>query len=88
MLHTIAALAIDLAAIVAGLGGVACFVYLLSLVLWERHQERAFLDDYRYENAARRAGYAIELGPEPARSRTVRAPAPYTSSSGSIQHHA
>jgi hypothetical protein len=88
MLHTIAALVIDLAAIVAGVGGVACFVYLLSLVLWERHQERAFLEDYRYENAARRAGYAVEVGPGPARSRAVRAPAPYPSSSRSIQHHA
>jgi len=88
MLNTIAAVIIDLTAIVAGLGGVACFVYLLSLVLWERHQERAFLDDFRYENAARRAGYALELGPEPARSRAVRTPAPYPSSSRSIQHHA
>jgi len=88
MLNTIAAVIIDLTAIVAGLGGVACFVYLLSLVLWERHQERAFLDDFRYENAARRAGYALELGPEPARSRGVRTPAPYPSSSRSIQHHA
>ena len=88
MFDTLATLMIDIAAIVAGLGGVACFVYLLSLVLWERHQERAFLDDYRYENAARRAGYALELGPEPAHSRAVRAPAPYPGSSRSIQHHA
>lgn len=88
MLDTIATLMIDIAAIVAGLGGAACFVYLLSLVLWERHQEHTFLDDYRYENAARRAGYTIEFGPEQERSRALRAPAPYTSSSGSIQHHA
>ena len=88
MLNTIAAVIIDLTAIVAGLGGVACFVYLLFLVLWERRQERAFLDDYRYENAARRAGHALAFQPEPARSRTMGAPAPYTSSSRSIQHHA
>ncbi len=88
MLTTIAAIIIDLVAIVAGLGGVACFVYLVSLVLWERHQERAFLDDYRSANAARRAGFTLELGPEPGRPRSVRARAPYSSSPGSIQHHA
>lgn len=88
MLTTIAAIIIDVVAIVAGLGGVACFVYLVSLVLWERHQERAFLDDYRRANAARRAGYALELEPGPARPRAARARTPYPSSPGSIQHHA
>jgi hypothetical protein len=88
MLDTLATLMIDIAAIVAGLGGAACFVYLLSLVLWERHQEHAFLDDYRYANAARRAGYRIGFEPERERSRALRAPAPCTSSPGSIQHHA
>jgi hypothetical protein len=83
---TIAETLIDLAAILAGVGGIACFVYLVSLVLWERHERRAFLDDYRREREARRAGYVPDL--EPAGSRTVRTPSSYANRPRSLQHHA
>ena len=86
MIQTLVEIVIYVAAVVAGVGGVACLVYLVSLVLWERHQQRAYLDDYRRENAARRAGFALEL--ESALSRRPRTPAPYPSASASLQHHA
>jgi hypothetical protein len=84
MIQTLVEILIYVAAVVAGVGGVACLVYLVSLVLWERRQERAYLDDYRRENAARRAGFALEL--ESALSRRPRTPAPYPSASRSLQY--
>jgi len=86
MIAEIAEILIDLAAILAGVGGIALLVYIVSLLWWERRQERAFLDDYRRERAPHRAGSAPE--PEPARSRSLGTPAPYAGRPRSLQHHA
>ncbi len=88
MIQTIAEIVIDIAAIAASVGGIACVVYLVSLVLWERHERHAFLSEYRRDNAARRAGHALELEFEPVASGTVRTPALYGGPSPSVQHHA
>ncbi len=58
MITSIVEVAIDLVAVLCGVGGVACLVYLIAL-LWRDHREwRAFLEDHRNEQAARRAAPA------------------------------
>lgn len=60
MITSIVEIAIEFIAVVCGVGGVACFVYLVAL-LWQDHREwRLFLEDHVREQAARRAEPASE----------------------------
>ena len=82
MIPGIAEMLIDLAAVLAGVGGIVFLVYFVHLVWWERHEQRAFLDDYVREHAARRAGYV----PEPGLSRTVSTSTSRPTRAHSLQH--
>lgn len=83
MITRIVEIVIELAAILAGVGGVAFFAYFIALVWWEHREERAFLEEHRREQSARRAGHE----PEPSRSTGVRPAAPVATYSHSLQHH-
>lgn len=82
MVAGIAEVVIELAAIIAGVGGVTLLACFIALVWWEHREELAFLDDYRRDRAARRASV-----PEPAHAMIMRTPAPAAAPSRSLQHH-
>jgi hypothetical protein len=86
MILTIAESLIDLAAILAGVGGIACLAYFIGLVAWEHRTERLRLREYRRERAGNAAGLTLESGP--AHPRAVRRPTPRSRRPRSIQHHA
>jgi hypothetical protein len=88
MVQSIAEGVIYFAAGLAVVAGVAFLVYIVSLVVWERHEHRASLADHRRQYAARRAPSAPEPQPEAARSSQLRGPAPYPRPAQSAQHHA
>lgn len=82
MITEIAEVVIRLAAIVASVGGVAFIVYFIALVWKEHREELAFLEDYRREQAARRAA----LGPKPARPAATPAPVLAAVPSHALRH--
>jgi len=86
MIQALAEALIYLATVVAIVGGIVFFAYVLSLVLRERHERRTLLNDCRRENAARRAGRTLESKPAPL--GRVPGPAPYPSAARALRRHA
>jgi len=86
MIQAIAEAVIYLATVFAIVGGIVFFAYVLSLVLRERHERRAFPDDSRRKNAARRAGRTPESKPAPL--GRARSPVPYPNAARALRRHA
>jgi hypothetical protein len=86
MIMTIAESVIDLAAILAGVGGIACLAYFIGLVAWEHRTQHLRLREYRRERAGNAAGYTLEPGST--HPHAVLGPTPRSGRPHSIQHHA
>lgn len=97
MIEATAEALIYLATVLAIAGGLALVPWVLSLVLRERRERRALLDDSRRRSAARRARYLSEaeaahwvsVRPAPPRRKRTRASQRHTPSrSRVVQRHA